>query len=131
MRGDQTDAVIPGEPISTQGSQKSPHLHLVFLPSSVPTATLPFGQTGFKANDYTNNAIGASNWKQCTSPTMPLQVLRWPTCSVVSSLLEATYVQTTVHILYFIYTMFPAHQQAVASQRLSYELTANWARANV
>lgn len=63
LQGDQTDAVSPDDPTSAQGSQKSPHLHLVFLPSGVPTAMLPFGQTGFKANDYTNKAISASNWK--------------------------------------------------------------------
>lgn len=97
--------MIPDNPISAQGTQKNPHLQLVFLPSSVRTAMLPLGQTGFKANDYTNNAIRASNWKQRTSPTMPPQVLLWPACSVVSSLLEATYIQTTVHILYFIYMM--------------------------
>lgn len=71
----------------------------------VPTATQPLAPASFKASNYTNNAIRASNWKRCTSPTMPLQGLQWPTCSVGSCLLEATSVQADTHTLYFIYEM--------------------------
>lgn len=79
------NAVIPDGHISARGSQE-PRFGPPF-PLLCPH--LPSGQAGFEVSDYTNSAARASNWK-CSTSTLPPQALPCPTCSTVSSLLEAT-----------------------------------------
>lgn len=105
LQGEHINPVIPDDPISAQGRQKSPNLD---LPSLYCAHSCLFGQAGFEVNDNTNKAARASNWK-CSISTLPLQALLCPACSMVSHLLEATAGQGTGQILHFKSTLCSQH----------------------